>query len=196
LDRVAYLSMVLDRVRRAEFLEPDEELVDATSAHLGRPFHQPGGVVSILMAGVVGFVVGLALRPLGLAAAVVGVFVAWVATLAYAGRIADRRYGREVSLASLPWIGLARTSRRVVALDYRALRRDEVTLLRDVPLASISGITIQGRKALGLIPMTTTVTVHITGDEPDMDLSWSGTARRLRRFVQGLTKEDGLSSGA
>jgi hypothetical protein len=188
--------MVLDRVRRAAFLEPGEELVDAMSAHLGRPFHQPGGIVSILMAGAVGFVVGLVLRPFGFVAVGVGIFVGWIATIAVAGRVADRRYGREVSLASLPWIGLARTSRRLVALDYRALRRGEVEVLRAALLTNIVGVTFDTRRAFGLIPMATTVTIHVRGEEPGIDVSWSGSGRRLRGFVERLTKEDGLSSGA
>jgi len=188
--------MVLDRVRRAEFLEPDEQLVDVMSAHLGKPTHQPGGVVSILVAGAAGFALGFAVRPFGIVPAKVGIGVGFLGAMWATGVIAERRYGREVSLASLPWIALVHTSRRLVVLDYRALRRGEVKAIRAASPENIVGVTSMTRRAFGVIPMTTTVTIRFRDEEPELAASWSGSGRRLRRFIERLTEEDGLSSGA
>jgi len=186
---MTYTPMVLDRVRRVELLEPGEELIDAVPAHLGRPVHQPGGFLTIiLVAGAAGFAVGFTLRPFGILPGEVGAAVGFIAGIVLSHRFVERRYGREVLVASLPWIALVRTSKRLLVIDYPALRRGETRLLRSAALTSISGVSFAVRKAFGVLPMSATVTIRASGD-PDIDVSRSVPIANLYALVEGLGPE-------
>jgi len=183
---VTYVPMALDRVRRAEaFLDPGEELVDALSARLGRPVHQPGIVLSILFAGGVGLVLTFSLRPFGILPAEAGAAVGFLGGMVAAHRFVARRYPREVRLASLPWVAVVRTTRRLMVIDYRALRRGNVRVLRSASLPSISGVSFGVRRTFGTIPTTSTATIDVDGDA-EIDISAGGWSRGLRTFVGEL----------